>query len=85
MPELKETIRIDEVSFDDDDEKPLVCPNCKKEIELDFSCDCDECGDDCDCGHDDRVSLFTNEKAGFAPQNGGYLQMQISFLIRKDT
>ena len=53
-PNCKETIRIDEDFFDDDEEKPLVCPNCKKEIELDFSCDCDECGDDCDCGHDDE-------------------------------
>lgn len=53
-PNCKETIRIDEDFFDDDEEKPLVCPNCKKEIELDFSCDCDDCGDDCDCGHDDE-------------------------------
>lgn len=51
-PNCKETIRIDEDFFDDDEDKPLVCPNCKKEIELDFSCDCDECSDDCGCDHD---------------------------------
>ena len=45
-PNCKEIICIDEDFFDDDEDAPLICPNCNKEIELDFSCDCDEC--DCD-------------------------------------
>lgn len=51
-PNCKETICIDESFFDGDDDKPIICPNCNKEIELDFSCDCD-CGDDgCGCDGD---------------------------------
>lgn len=49
-PNCKETVYIDDDFLDDD--SPIVCPNCNQEIELDFSCDCGECGhdDDCDCG-----------------------------------
>lgn len=48
-PNCNEVICISEDFFDDDEEKPIICPNCYKEIELDFSCDCD-CEDGCDCG-----------------------------------
>ena len=50
-PNCKETVYIDDDFLDDD--SPIVCPNCNQEIELDFSCDCGDCGhDDCDCGCD---------------------------------
>ncbi len=49
-PNCNDIICIDEDFFDDDEDKPLICPNCGKEIELDFSCECD----DCDCGCDEE-------------------------------
>ncbi len=47
-PKCHETIYIDDDFFDDD--KPIVCPNCDEEIELEFpECDgdCSAC-DDCE-------------------------------------
>ncbi len=35
-------------------EGDMVCPSCGEKLELEFDCDCDECGDDCEC--DDHCS-----------------------------
>ncbi len=43
-PYCNETISVDEDMIDDDGET-IECPSCHKKIELEWECDCEECGD----------------------------------------
>ena len=47
-PNCNEDVMVDFEGLDDD--APIICPNCREEIELEFDCDCD-CDD---CHHDDE-------------------------------